>query len=77
MCLGSQTLNAYDDDDDEQRATNFPIKIKNSLFPVNIFHLTLKNPGLTFSARRRCVEKFTVNADLFCSERIIRRIINS
>ena len=48
---------------------NFPVKIKNSLFPDNIFHLMSKNLGITFSARRSCVPKIMANADLFESER--------
>jgi hypothetical protein len=36
---------------------NYPAKIKNSIFPVNIFHLISKNGGLTIYARRRYVVK--------------------
>ena len=36
---------------------NYPAKIKNNLFPVNIFHLISNNEGLTISARRRYVAK--------------------
>ena len=53
----------------ESASWNFPAKIKNSLLPVNIFHLISKNPGLTFSPRRRYVDKIMPNADLFVSER--------
>ena len=41
----------------ESASWNFPAEIKNSLLPENIFHLIWKNPGLTFSARRRNVAK--------------------